>query len=113
MECHCEGFLRKTSEGAVLEPETRKSTLPELKTGKLLTVLKIKDEIPFFGENLRAFKDGFFGEEEEETGEESDENQENSDQEEREELVDLGPEKGRKVKEGTNFIGKTTNQKSG
>ena len=103
MECECEGYIRRTSEGAVLAPETRKSTLPELKKGKLATALKIKHEIQFFGENLKAFKDGFFGEEEDQNGEESEEEQENSDQEEREEVVDKGPEKGRKGKEGRNF----------
>ena len=68
LECHCEGYLCQTSEGAVLKPETRKSTLPELKKGKSVTAFKIKHEIPFFGENLRAFKEGFFETEEVGTG---------------------------------------------
>ena len=54
-----------------------------------MTAFKIKNELPFLGENLRAFKDGFFDEEETEDSEEqTEEDEENSEAEEREEVAD-------------------------
>ena len=54
-----------------------------------MTAFKIKNELPFLGENLRAFKDGFF--DDGETGdseEETEDDKENSEAEEREEVAD-------------------------
>jgi len=54
-----------------------------------VTAFKIKNELPFLGENLRAFKDGFFDEEETEDSEEqTEDDEENSEAEEREEVAD-------------------------
>ena len=54
-----------------------------------MTAFKIKNELPFLGENLRAFKDGFFDEEEtEDSEEETEDDEENSEAEEREEVAD-------------------------
>ena len=69
-----------------------------------MTALKMKHEIQFFGENLRAFKDGFFDkEEDEDSGEQTEEDEENNEQEDREESADAGPEKCRKSGEERNF----------
>ena len=57
-----------------------------------MTAFKIKNELPFLGENLRAFKDGFFDDEETEDNEEqTEDDEENSEEDEREEVTD-GPE---------------------
>ena len=54
-----------------------------------MTASKLKHEIPLFGENLRAFKDGFFDEEETEDSEEqTEDDEENSEEDEREEVAD-------------------------
>ena len=54
-----------------------------------MTAFKIKNELPFLGENLRAFKDGFFDEEETEDSEEqTEDDEENSEAEEREEVAE-------------------------
>ena len=54
-----------------------------------MTAFKIKNELPFLGENLRAFKNGFFDEEETDDSEEETEDDEiNSEAEEREEVAD-------------------------
>ena len=54
-----------------------------------MTAFKIKNELPFLGENLRAFKDGFFDDEETEDSEEqTEDDEENSEADEREEVAD-------------------------
>ena len=54
-----------------------------------MTAFKIKNELPFLGENLRAFKDGFFEEEEtEDSEEETEDEEEKSEADEQEEVAD-------------------------
>ena len=54
-----------------------------------MTAFKIKNELPFLGENLRAFKDGFFDEEEtEDSEEETEDDEENSEANQQEEVAD-------------------------